>query len=32
VKKIVDLHFGTINVDSILDKGSTFTIKFPLNI
>ncbi len=32
VKKIVDLHFGTINVDSMLDKGSTFTIKFPLNI
>ena len=32
VKKIIDLHFGTINVDSILDKGSTFTIKFPLNI
>ena len=32
VKKIIDLHFGTINVDSILGEGSTFVIKLPLNI
>jgi two-component system phosphate regulon sensor histidine kinase PhoR len=32
VKKIIDLHFGIINVDSTLRKGSTFLIKFPLNI
>ena len=32
VKKIIDLHFGTINVDSKLGEGSTFLIKFPLNI
>jgi two-component system phosphate regulon sensor histidine kinase PhoR len=32
VKKIIDLHFGTINVDSRLGEGSTFLIKFPLNI
>jgi two-component system phosphate regulon sensor histidine kinase PhoR len=31
VKKIIDLHFGTINVDSKLGEGSTFLIKFPLN-
>lgn len=31
VKKIIDLHFGTINVDSNLGKGSTFIIKLPLN-
>ena len=32
VKKIIDLHFGTINVDSIEDEGSTFVIKLPVNI
>lgn len=32
VKKIIDLHFGTINVDSIQGEGSTFVIKLPLNI
>lgn len=32
VKKIIDLHFGTINVDSIEGKGSTFVIKLPVNI
>lgn len=32
VKKIIDLHFGTINVDSVQGEGSTFVIKLPLNI
>jgi len=32
VKKIIDLHFGTINVDSIEGEGSTFVIKLPVNI
>ncbi|MDC0593580.1 HAMP domain-containing histidine kinase [Flavobacteriaceae bacterium] len=31
VKKIIDLHFGTINVDSIEGEGSTFVIKLPVN-
>ena len=31
VKKIIDLHFGTINVTSLLGEGSIFTIKLPLN-
>ncbi len=30
VKKIVDLHFGEINVSSTLEKGSVFYIKLPL--
>ncbi len=32
VKKIVELHHGQILVDSIKDKGSTFTIKLPMNV
>ena len=32
VKKIIDLHFGTINVDSVQGEGSTFVIKLPVNI
>ena len=32
VKKIIDLHFGTINVNSIEGEGSTFVIKLPVNI
>ena len=32
VKKIIDLHFGTINVDSIEGEGSTFVIKLPVKI
>lgn len=28
-KKIIDLHGGIIKVDSILDKGSTFTVMLP---
>ena len=31
VKKIIDLHFGTINVTSLLGEGSIFIIKLPLN-
>ncbi len=30
-KKIIDLHGGTINVDSVLGKGSTFSIRLPKN-
>jgi two-component system phosphate regulon sensor histidine kinase PhoR len=30
VKKIVESHFGRIEVDSKVDKGTTFTIKFPI--
>ncbi len=30
VKKIVESHFGTIEVESKLDKGTTFTVRFPL--
>ena len=31
VKKILDLHNGTIYVESEVDIGSTFTITLPLN-
>ena len=31
VKKIMDAHKGTISVESVLGKGSTFTIKIPGN-
>lgn len=31
VKKIVELHKGVVIVDSQKDKGSTFTIKLPMN-
>jgi signal transduction histidine kinase len=31
VKQIIDLHGGEIQVESRLDKGSTFTVKLPLN-
>lgn len=30
-KKIVDLHKGTIDVESRLHKGTTFTVRFPKN-
>ena len=32
VKKIVELHKGLVIVDSKKDKGSTFTIKLPMNV
>jgi len=31
VKKAVDIHGGTINVSSVLNKGTTFTIEIPKN-
>jgi two-component system, OmpR family, phosphate regulon sensor histidine kinase PhoR len=31
VKTIVTLHYGTVQVESELNKGSTFTIKLPFN-
>lgn len=30
VKEVVDAHQGYIEVDSLLDKGSTFTLSFPI--
>lgn len=30
VKKIVDAHFGTIKVESEVDKGTTFVVRLPL--
>lgn len=32
VKKIVDLHRGTISVKSTLEKGTTFAVELPYNI
>jgi signal transduction histidine kinase len=32
VKKIVDRHKGTITVESEVNKGTTFTMRFPLNL
>lgn len=29
-KKIVDLHGGTISVESVVDRGSTFTVRLPV--
>jgi two-component system sensor histidine kinase/response regulator len=31
VKKIIELYYGTISVDSIPDIGTTFTVRLPLN-
>jgi two-component system phosphate regulon sensor histidine kinase PhoR len=31
VKTIIDAHKGKIKVESILGKGSTFTIQIPVN-
>jgi signal transduction histidine kinase len=31
VKEIISLHGGTIEVESVEEKGSTFTIHFPIN-
>ncbi|MBI1278805.1 MAG: PAS domain S-box protein [Anaerolineaceae bacterium] len=31
VKKIIEAHDGSINVESIVNKGSTFTIKLPMS-
>ncbi|MEC7247317.1 MAG: HAMP domain-containing sensor histidine kinase, partial [Bacteroidota bacterium] len=30
VKRIIELHNGTINVESKINKGSTFTVKLPI--
>lgn len=30
VKSVTDSHYGTIKVDSVLGKGSVFTLEFPL--
>jgi two-component system phosphate regulon sensor histidine kinase PhoR len=30
VKTIVDAHHGKIRVDSVMGKGTTFTLEFPL--
>ena len=32
VKTVIDAHKGKIKVDSILGKGTTFTVEMPLNI
>lgn len=32
VKKIIELHKGLIQVDSLKGKGSTFTLKIPMNL
>jgi two-component system phosphate regulon sensor histidine kinase PhoR len=31
VKKVIDLHKGTIHVDSVYGKGTTFTITIDLS-
>ncbi len=32
VKKIIESHDGTVSVTSVVGKGSTFTIKLPVNV
>lgn len=32
VKRILEIHDGSIEVESKLNEGTTFTIKFPINM